>query len=578
MESWIVDSRPSRRYPIYTRANVGEVFPDPVTPLSATIGITAESEPGWREAFERFGAIELDEYDPDNNEIIGVFGGYCYLNVSLSRIVGVRTPGLTPEMIDATFFGTQPGIPPYRQRASDERPDLTERVGATLQWILTTPDRADLVAEQEAMEALRDARPDLSTLSDAELVGRLRELMATHFRRLFGEHIFTTYCATVPTGILQQAAVAAGDPTMAMRLIAGVGDVESAQPSMLMWDLGRIAAGAPDLSAAFEEGITGLPARIEALAAAGDSAAKSFLADFEAFLHDHGCRGPNEWEMRSPTWETHPELALAAIDRMRLSPGSAAPSVLQSERSDEREALGTKLVAAMAADPEAQAQVQAALHAATVFLAGRERSKTNAIRLVHECRVAMQELGRRMVERGIFDSEGEYGMLRSDELDAFLADPAAMAPELRRREAAYAELARLEPPFVFEGSPPPMADWPQRDARPVAVASTGDVLEGVPGCPGTARGIARVITSSHEPGALEPGDVLVAEITDPSWTPLFVPSAAVVVNVGAPLSHAIIVSRELGIPCVVSVTDATRRIPDGALVEVNGDLGTVTIL
>ena len=56
------------------------------------------------------------------------------------------------------------------------------------------------------------------------------------------------------------------------------------------------------------------------------------------------------------------------------------------------------------------------------------------------------------------------------------------------------------------------------------------------------------------------------------------PASGVIVDVGAPLSHAIIVSRELGIPCVVSVTNATRRIPDGALVEVNGGTGEVTIL
>ena len=67
-------------------------------------------------------------------------------------------------------------------------------------------------------------------------------------------------------------------------------------------------------------------------------------------------------------------------------------------------------------------------------------------------------------------------------------------------------------------------------------------------------------------------------MTDPAWTPLFVPAAGVVVNVGAPLSHAIIVSRELGIPCVVSANDATDRIPDGALVEVNGDTGVVTLI
>ncbi|HJM21124.1 MAG TPA: PEP-utilizing enzyme, partial [Acidimicrobiales bacterium] len=60
--------------------------------------------------------------------------------------------------------------------------------------------------------------------------------------------------------------------------------------------------------------------------------------------------------------------------------------------------------------------------------------------------------------------------------------------------------------------------------------------------------------------------------------PLFVPAAGVVVDVGAALSHAIIVSRELGIPCVVSATDATKRIPDGAMIRVDGDTGIVTVL
>ena len=78
--------------------------------------------------------------------------------------------------------------------------------------------------------------------------------------------------------------------------------------------------------------------------------------------------------------------------------------------------------------------------------------------------------------------------------------------------------------------------------------------------------------------ALGPGDVLVAPGTDPSWTPLFVPAAAVVVDVGAMLSHAVIVSRELGIPCVPSAVDASKRIPDGALVTVDGTAGTVTVI
>ena len=87
-----------------------------------------------------------------------------------------------------------------------------------------------------------------------------------------------------------------------------------------------------------------------------------------------------------------------------------------------------------------------------------------------------------------------------------------------------------------------------------------------------------MIVDPSDPGALGPGDILVAPLTDPAWTPLFMAAGGVVVNVGGQISHAIIVSRELGLPCVVSVTDATEKIPDGALIEVNGDTGQVTIL
>jgi rifampicin phosphotransferase len=117
-----------------------------------------------------------------------------------------------------------------------------------------------------------------------------------------------------------------------------------------------------------------------------------------------------------------------------------------------------------------------------------------------------------------------------------------------------------------------------RGASPVDQAAAGDVLTGIPGCPGTHTGRAKVVLRPDDPRDLEPGEILVAPITDPAWTPLFVPAGAVVVDVGAQISHAIIVSRELGIPCVISATDATRRIPDGARVRVDGSTGVVTVL
>ena len=148
------------------------------------------------------------------------------------------------------------------------------------------------------------------------------------------------------------------------------------------------------------------------------------------------------------------------------------------------------------------------------------------------------------------------------------------------RAADYATLWDLEPPFIIrDGDLPPLSEWPRKseaDAGPARDA--GDELIGHLGL---ARGGARHRphrARPADPTTLDPGDILVAPFTDPSWTPLFMTAGGVVVDVGGQISHAVIVSRELGLPCVVSATDATGRIPDGATVEVNGDTGAVTVI
>jgi phosphoenolpyruvate synthase/pyruvate phosphate dikinase len=106
----------------------------------------------------------------------------------------------------------------------------------------------------------------------------------------------------------------------------------------------------------------------------------------------------------------------------------------------------------------------------------------------------------------------------------------------------------------------------------------GDVLTGAACSAGVYTGKARIILDPFDPSGLDADDILVTLNTDPSWTPLFLAAGAVVVNLGAVGSHASIVSRELGIPCVASVTDATHRIPDGATITVDGAAGTITIV
>src|SRR5207244_11759302 len=105
--------------------------------------------------------------------------------------------------------------------------------------------------------------------------------------------------------------------------------------------------------------------------------------------------------------------------------------------------------------------------------------------------------------------------------------------------------------------------------------SASDSITGFPGAVGVVEGLARVIATTDEGDQLQPGEILVTTVTNVGWTPLFPRAAAIVTDVGAPLSHAAIVARELGIPAVVGCGNATALLRTGDRVRVNGARGTV---
>ncbi len=107
---------------------------------------------------------------------------------------------------------------------------------------------------------------------------------------------------------------------------------------------------------------------------------------------------------------------------------------------------------------------------------------------------------------------------------------------------------------------------------------SGARLTGFAGSPGTVEGTARVVLDVERLGDLLPGEILVAPVTSPSWTPVFGRIAAAVSDIGGIMSHAAIVSREYGLPAVVGTGNATSRIHTGDRLRVDGSAGTVTIL
>ncbi len=575
---WIPDQPYREHAPFLTRANVGEVLPEPPSPAGWDLVFgKGGTVAGWRDcAINRLG-VDESELDPDPTacDFIGIVGGYGYLNASWIRIWGERTPGMSAAAVDQSYFGDHPDVPPYVPEPWHENPRTTAQMERWLGWVMGTMDQSELEADRELAYEIRRNRPDFRSMSDVEL-GEYARKMRPICRRMFDQHINQSGASAIGPGAIAAVCEAIGHPENAMRLISGLGGVDSAAPSYAMWDMSRTVRNSPALTGLFESGPSGLTERLRA---STDPEVQEFVKALDEFLVEFGSRGPNEWDVFAETWETNPDLVLAAIDRMRLARDEGSPKAHLAEREAERERITKEVREALSGDPDTLAQFDAAVRSAATFVPGRERSKTNIIRVIEETRMALRELGRRQVERGEIERPQDICFLFEDELEELAEGKLASIRDLvKERKDHYEWLHTLEPPFIINGPLPSNTSWPKRADHKATVSKAGETVQGVPGCPGTARGIARVVLDPSDPTVLEPGDILVAPMTDPAWTPLFVPAAGVVVDVGAALSHAIIVSRELGIPCVVSATDATRKIPDGALIEVNGDTGAVTVL
>ncbi len=570
---WIGDSTLGERFPAWTRGNAADVFPDPFSPLGKSLVLQEGMSPGLRDAYIDLGALSYDEFeDPDSPDLFKMFGGYVYNPLTMTRILGARMPGASPEMIDKAFFDERDEVPPYEEQPWHVSPEHEAKLGASMGWAMSASELPELDADRRMVRSLREHRPDLTTLTDSALLARARSMVPL-LQQTFENAMRVSSLASLGPGALGAVCETLGDPTLSIRLLAGI-EVDSGAPSHAMWALGRVAAASADVSAAFDAG----PDQVLDVLRASDSPdARSFLEQFDTFLFEHGARAQNEYDIYSTSWEVKPRIALAAIDLMRRSDESQAPTNRIAASVAERDRIVADVRAKIADDPETAGMFEAALQSAQVFLGGRERAKTNVVTVINEIRVAIREFGRRLVERGVIEQVEQVFMVTNDELDRLHLHPDTMKQLIAERWAQFQALFEYEPVFIVNGRVPALSEMTRRGGKNVAAATVGLVLTGAAGSGGAATGRARVILDAADPAGLEPGDILIAPQTDPSWVPLFVPAAGVVVNVGAMGSHAMIVSRELGVPCVASVADATDIIPDGATVTIDGNAGTVTI-
>lgn len=210
-------------------------------------------------------------------------------------------------------------------------------------------------------------------------------------------------------------------------------------------------------------------------------------------------------------------------------------------------------------------------------------------------RRALLHAGERLQARGAIHDQSHVFEAEPDELIELVMGNGPTAAAMHRRAVERRELQELDPPLTLgePESPPPDDYFPaaiarmQRavmtyiahfdsDAAPVASVTDGASGHAVSG--GLYEGRARIVLGPADFARIERGDVLIARTTSPTYNVLLPLLGAVVTDRGGCLSHAAIVAREYGIPGVVGCGDATTTIPDGSIVRVDGDAGTVVVI
>ncbi len=293
------------------------------------------------------------------------------------------------------------------------------------------------------------------------------------------------------------------------------------------------------------------------------------------YMEQYGHRSPHEFElahpqpMEDPTW----------LDR-QLADFAQAPFDVEAALEKQRAGYAAAWERFCARYPRKVKKMQRELAAASQRASQREAGRSEATRVAGVIRCFALRAGE------LTDLGEDVFHLTMDELLAALGGDRSACAFLPARKETYRRYCALPPyPPVISGRFDPFA-WaadPQRradvyDAHTSLPLPAFNVLIGFAGAAGVVEGRVRRIDRFEDSSLLQAGEILVTNTTNVGWTPLFPRAAAIVTDIGAPLSHAAIVARELGIPAVVGCNDATMRLKTGDRIRVDGGKGTVEIL
>ncbi|MCP5066404.1 MAG: hypothetical protein GY946_07540 [bacterium] len=413
---------------------------------------------------------------------------------------------------------------------------------------------------------------------DIESAGSIGELFLTLLRGREGNELdenvalpFNFYLYVLPHGLRKLCEMWCDDEDARLfgALVAGqktpTGDQNAA-----IWELSRKIKQSPVLMELMKKDD---PKEIlDSLADSEDG--RSFSTDFEQFLADYGHRGADERDPFHFRWRQKPEKVFPALKPLLTLGKEESPTALE-------ERLGRRMIEAKdECLRKVRKQPVGSLKAAFFkwylelvqdYFYYRDWERFQNDRDGMHFRPLLTKVGRILTERGQLAHEEDVFFLGIQEV--MLADSGALSAKdvairVRARRRVYDKYTHREPPKYIRG-------WEKFDD--LQLPDDGRGLRGTAASSGSVTGRARVCRSLGEIGRIEKGDILITVATDPAWTTVFSVIGGVVVETGGVVSHAVMISREYGMPCVANLARACDAIPDGHMITVDGSSGRVVV-
>jgi phosphohistidine swiveling domain-containing protein len=353
-------------------------------------------------------------------------------------------------------------------------------------------------------------------------------------------------------------------------LISGLAS-KTSDENIAIWKLAKVLAKSPELTsiALADEPLDVLLQTLKASPEAGE-----FNTRLEGFIKEYGHRGGAERDPYHPRYRHQPHQVLVPVRSMIKLDETSSPEVKEHQNAELMRSTKDQCLKALRDAP--LGFVRAPFFAWLLELVQQWMYYRDFERFYNDmtmCRPRdwLTALGRRFVSRGLIKQVDDIFFLGKEEV--IWADEGKLATRdidhrVRSRRRVYARYTNHEPPKFIRG-------W--RFFNDEQSIEGGIGLRGIPASSGVVTGRARVCRKLDEIGKVEKGDILVTVSTDPGWTTVFSFIGGVVVETGGVIAHAVMISREYGLPCVANVTSACNLIPDGAIITVDGTNGQVVI-